>query len=940
MNKINKELIYNEYLEIQKSYVKQYGIKTITFIENGAFYQLYSNEEEYCECFDDVIKLLGILKTKHHKEKPFDKLSNPHSAGFNIKCNYEHRITVLLDNDYTIIEVTQTGTTTKNRKNRKVTNIITNGTYINNDNISNNLISMYISYDNNKNIAIGITIIDISIGKTTIYEDIFTAFDEVQGFNKIASLLSSYDYKELIINTKSCKYTEEDIIGIFKLSNTTYKININNMNNIIYQQCYQEKILNYINCVKNINMSIIEYFDLENMEYGLISYIYILNYIYQLNEDNLKLLSKPNIIKNNENVILLNNVLGDLNIVRNNNDKQYKNLKNKKTKSIFDLTNYTNTKMGYRRYLYEITHPITNCDKLNDIYNDIDKLIKNKYVDIDFLLLKINDLDKYKIRISKNKLYLYELNKLFYNLKNVLELYKIVDNNYITISQLNTHKIDLFLTYLSDNVYIDTCIKYNTSDTCDSEQIIKDDTSKLICKDINDIKLYFYKLQESFNDIINSSKKDSNKDLIDDDENIIDEYDDRNKKFMCKLKQNSTNGLYIDVSNMRYKILEESNKINMNDYFIKKKKNTTSIICKQKSEKIVKYKDKLSKLHIELYKKLMNECSNYIDIINEISIFISGLDCLLSRAKCALKHDFIKPIISNKYNNSSYLNVKQLRHPIIEILIKDKYIPNDILLTDDHNGMIIMGPNASGKSSILKMIGILVFLLQTGNYVPCNSIEYYPFNTIITKLDLTDNIFNGQSSFDIEVLNMRSIVGISCKNSIIITDELGNTTENYSGVSIVASIIEYIAKQNIKFCFATHYHELCDIIKPLENVLIYNMDTIVKNKQTVYNRILQKGPSSTLYGIEVCETKGFDTNIIKRAYEIRNLLIGKNTDIKLSKYNNEVLVDECVLCKSTKDLHTHHIRHQSKFNSKNISKHNKNNLVILCKQCHNDLHKN
>ena len=175
---------------------------------------------------------------------------------------YYIAITVLLDNDYTIIEVTQTGTTTKNRKNRKVTNIITNGTYINNDNISNNLISMYISYDNNKNIAIGITIIDISIGKTTIYEDIFTAFDEVQGFNKIASLLSSYDYKELIINTKSCKYTEEDIIGIFKLSNTTYKININNMNNIIYQQCYQEKILNYINCVKNINMSIIEYFDL------------------------------------------------------------------------------------------------------------------------------------------------------------------------------------------------------------------------------------------------------------------------------------------------------------------------------------------------------------------------------------------------------------------------------------------------------------------------------------------------------------------------------------------------------------------------------------------------------------------------------------------------------------------------------------------------------
>ena len=236
-----------------------------------------------------------------------------------------------------------------------------------------------------------------------------------------------------------------------------------------------------------------------------------------------------------------------------------------------------------------------------------------------------------------------------------------------------------------------------------------------------------------------------------------------------------------------------------------------------------------------------------------------------------------------------------------------------------------------------------------GMFTSASSFEYYPFQNLLTKISNNDNLFKGQSTFIVEMYELKNILKKSNRNSMILCDELTSGTETASSTGLVTSSIIHLIKKNTNFLFTTHLHELKRFKEITENsdLDVYHFDIDVDPMDGVkYNRKLQKGFGKEKYGIEIAQAIGLDKEFIKSAFNFRNKHEGNNSELlnyKKSRYNSKVFVDKCNRCGSKHDLHTHHIHEQHTSNKNGIINHFpkniRHNLEILCEECHIKHHK-
>ena len=187
------------------------------------------------------------------------------------------------------------------------------------------------------------------------------------------------------------------------------------------------------------------------------------------------------------------------------------------------------------------------------------------------------------------------------------------------------------------------------------------------------------------------------------------------------------------------------------------------------------------------YKKIINNLLIFSNNIEIIIDYISTIDVIYNKAHVSVLYNLSKPIIDDTYD-SSFFDVKSLRHPLIENLLQDEiYVPNDICLNEKNLGILLYGINAIGKSSLIKSIGICIIMAQTGFFTPCNSLTYKPYHHIFTRIIGNDNIFKGLSTFAVEMLELNNILKFSNENSLILGDELCSGTENNSATGIILS---------------------------------------------------------------------------------------------------------------------------------------------------------
>ena len=301
------------------------------------------------------------------------------------------------------------------------------------------------------------------------------------------------------------------------------------------------------------------------------------------------------------------------------------------------------------------------------------------------------------------------------------------------------------------------------------------------------------------------------------------------------------------------------------------------------------------------------------------------------------------------------MNFTGLRHALIEhINTKEIYVTNSLDLSDKTNGILLYGTNAVGKTSFIKAIGIAIIMAQAGLYVPADTFIFFPYNTLFTRILGHDNIFKGLSTFAVEMIELRTILQLADANSLILGDELCSGTESDSALSIFVTGLELLHKRECTFLFATHFHEIVNYeeIKNLEMMKMYHM-SVIYDKSTnklVYDRKLKPGAGESMYGLEVCKSLDLDDNFLVRAHDLRmkyNKVYQNILSQDTSKYNsNKIKGGICEKCKINLAIEIHHLEYQKnavngfiKTSDSNFDKDHPANLINICEDCHNEIHK-
>ena len=302
---------------------------------------------------------------------------------------------------------------------------------------------------------------------------------------------------------------------------------------------------------------------------------------------------------------------------------------------------------------------------------------------------------------------------------------------------------------------------------------------------------------------------------------------------------------------------------------------------KDYEEKILGAEEKILALEARLFAELVQAIQAFIPQIQTDAMLLARLDCLLSFAKTAEEHRYIRPVV----DDSDVIDIRQGRHPVIEteLPVDEPYVPNDVMLDQERQQIIIItGPNMAGKSALLRQTALIVLLAQIGCFVPAESARIGLVDKIFTRVGASDNISLGESTFMVEMTEASNILNNVTPRSLVLFDELGRGTSTYDGISIAWAIVEYLHEQpkaRARTLFATHYHELNEMEKNFSRIKNYNVSVREVDGRVIFLRKLERGGSEHSFGIHVAEIAGMPRSIVKRANTVLRQLESENAQV-------------------------------------------------------------
>jgi DNA mismatch repair protein MutS len=283
----------------------------------------------------------------------------------------------------------------------------------------------------------------------------------------------------------------------------------------------------------------------------------------------------------------------------------------------------------------------------------------------------------------------------------------------------------------------------------------------------------------------------------------------------------------------------------------------------------------------ELFDALRSKVAAHIARLQRTARALGELDTLCTFAEVAAREDYARPIVEDGFD----LEIMGGRHPVVERMMpRDKFIPNDVRLTNDARVIILTGPNMAGKSTILRQIGLIVLMAQMGAYVPARAARIGIADRVFTRVGASDNLVRGQSTFMVEMAETSAILHMASARSLVLLDEIGRGTSTYDGVSIAWSVTEHLHdKVGAKTIFATHYHELTQLADELPGLRNFNVGVREVGEQIVFLHRLMPGGADRSYGIEVGRLAGLPQSVIARAKVVLQLLESEQLASGLAK---------------------------------------------------------
>ena len=939
-------MIIDEYINYCNKYVEEYGEKTIILMEVGSFYELYGIDNDRCRQGADIYTiatLLNIQVSRKNKNILDNDRNNPLMAGFPSFALTKF-IDILITNKYVIVLVEQKMEDYSSVPTRNVTEIITPATYNNNlqDTQSNSFVTIYMDNAQDRRtlkkfMVVGLTVFDSSTGKITLHELKNEVYDNLVLYEQIVSFVLKYNPKEVCLCSIDILDTDNvnEVIQSLQILNNNYKLN-NNIGKVssqfrsihfqkeILERIYKSKFEN-----KDSMLNVFEMLNIENNFLANIAFTYTLYYIHKLSPMYVNHIYSPtNENTEHEKLTLANDSIAQLNIYDNTNDH-----------TLMKILNNCKTPMGKRYFSFRLLNPMTNTDSIIESYNNITSFIQYGHDKIEFK--NIYDIERLVHKMSTAKITPCEIANIVTTLENIqCILYEhksfMTKVFKIDITTMITKCIESF----KKCFHVEELHKYNVSTTMGYHVYNENYCNCGICsfctlcdkvQEETDIQQFFEKLLCNLNQ----------------------EHSSHLGNNSCfKLEYNDRDGYHYSITAKRFEQIK--NKISTFTHRYNSNKSVVKLFndeCKEKNDILFDLRQQLKKIHLTLYSTLVKDLFHkHNSDLYHITKHVELIDFYDTCAKNSVKMCLSCPIIENR-ENKSYIDIYGLRHPIVEkINTGVQYISNDVNL--NQSGMILYGINSSGKSCLMKSIGIAIILAQSGMFVSAKKMMYYPYTTLHTRIVNNDNLYKNQSTFVLEMNELRNILKQTHERSIVIGDELCSGTESISAISIVSAGIMFLTRNNTSFIFATHLQELNHIeeINSNDKIKIYHLQTRydVDKKMIIYDRVLQPGYGEALYGLEVCKALDLDECFMRDAFLIRDKIDNKNgyplLDIKQSKYNKEIYLDTCMVCANRKATEVHHI-HEQRTSDQNgiilteqIHKNAMCNLIPLCNECHNKIH--
>ena len=674
---------------------------------------------------------------------------------------------------------------------------------------------------------IGISFLDISTGEFLLS----------QGDSEyIAKLLSNFNPSEILIAKQQKKNFQEKFDEPY---------NLFYLEEWVYNSDFANELLK-----KQFETNSLKGFGIKDLNEGVISTAGILHYLSETHHNQLSHITKITRIPTEGHVWLDRFTIRNLEIFFPNTSEG---------KCLLDVIDHTVSPMGGRLLKRWMALPSTNRDLIFRRHNIVEYFIK-KDDQRNFLfetLSSLSDLERLVSKIATKKISpreLYSLNeslKKIKPLKNKLKNTKCDDLNKLINSLSACEKITKTINLtLSEN----PPVNINKGNAISSE------------------------FSSELKELRNLTK--NNKGFLDD---MLKEQSEITNIPSLKISSNNVFGYYIEVRNTHKEKVPENwirkqTLVNAERYITEE--------LKEYESKILGAEQMIMDLEIKIFDDLLTSCQLSINEIQNNSMILAKLDCLLSFSVLSISKNYIRPEIDDSFD----IEIINGKHPVIEsqLPIDKPYIPNSIQLNKKSQQIImITGPNMSGKSAILRQTAIICLLAQIGCFVPAEKLKMGIIDKIFTRVGASDNISMGESTFMVEMNETALILNNISERSLILLDEIGRGTSTYDGISIAWSISEYLHQHHSKpkTLFATHYHELNQMENSFERIKNFNVSIKEENNHILFLRKLIPGSSEHSFGIHVAKMAGMPKDVLDRANDMLKQL-------EQSRSSKELIINE------------------------------------------------
>ncbi len=929
-----KKLLTQTYFDIQSYFEKFYGLDVVVLMEVGSFFEIYevANEELQIGKAKEVAELLNIQLTRKNKTIPEISISNPLMAGVPSVALERYLDRLVQSGRYTIVLIRQRGEPPKVE--RYLANIISPGTNFEftTNSVENYIASLIIGQNKGCYYA-GYAAVDVTTGRCMTGEFHSTQEDRTYALDEVFTLLRSLETSEVLLGfegevDKEFVHTYLELEG-FVCHEIDYRPKIT----------YQNELFGKVFDIHSF-LSPIEFLDLELYPYASESLAKLLDFILDHDPAIVQKLSKPQILGDKRFVYLGNNALEQLSVISKDSSEM----------TLLKLLDHTSTPMGKRLLKERLLHPIQDTQELERRYDMIQSFLED-FPTFKKYLRQIYDLERIIRRIKLKKAHPYEINYLHLSLFSIEQILKEEKE----LQGCELQEVEEFRKELERLFNLDRCGKYR------QDQI--------------DANIFNYGVKAQIDRLEEQIKR--NMDRLEQIRAGVAELFEKDEG-QVSIGWMESEGHYLSLTRTRFAQIEKALAQHLfsvedrhhlgKEFTIRRLKNSvklTSSMMDEISKEIVALQSRLVALvkeeFVQTLEKLESERSA---LVERLITFVAQIDWAISGAICAKRFNYARPKIVQERT----LEFIALRHPLIESREENGiYIPNDLFLGDPKEtshkhvtleasggkavqGALLYGINSSGKSSLMKSVGLAVIMAQSGLFVPATSMRYSVVDKLFTRIVSKDNLYKGLSTFAVEMLELKNIFNRASANSLVLGDEVSHGTETYSALSIVSAAIRRLDEIGAYYIFATHLHQLVDMeeIKRLRGLVFLHLGVRYdeQSDRLIYDRKLAVGSGSTMYGLEFAKALHMDEKFLRYAFETRKRLTKDHSEIELlrqkkkSRYNKKLYLTKCAICNEAVE-EVHHIAPKAKAQEGFIDHFKANhryNLIPLCAKHHRMVH--